>query len=122
MSEKAAKPKDVISLDLETNLQTTEGRRFLNQLNTVSHVLHVKDTTAEFKGEEILKTGYVGDFKSVILYKCPNGYFLFGDKAFGKNNWSVAGATLEELLAKLPEGDVKQKVGEALTPAAAEAA
>lgn len=118
MSEKAAKPKDVMSLDLESNVQTFEGRKFLNQLNSVSHVLHLKDTTVQFKGEEVLKTGYVGDFKSLILYKCPNGYFLFADKAFGKNNWSVTGGTLEELLAKLPDGDVRKKLTEALKPVA----
>ncbi len=118
MSEKAAKPKDAISLDLETNLQTAEGRRFLNQLNTVSRVLHVKDTTVQFKGEEILKTGYVGDFKSVILYKCPNGYFLFGDKVFGKNNWSAIGKSIDELLRQLDDGEVKKKITESLSASA----
>ncbi|HEX9654046.1 MAG TPA: hypothetical protein VGA99_10065 [bacterium] len=113
MSEKTAKAKDVMTLDVETNLQTTEGRKYLNQLNTVSHVLHLKDTTVTFKGEEVLKTGYLGDFKSLSLYKCPKGYFLFGDRAFGKNNWSVMANTLDELLAKLGEGEVKQKIAEA---------
>ncbi len=118
MSEKAAKAKDVVSLDVESNVQTFEGRKFLNQLNSVSHVLHLKDTTVEFKGEEVLKTGYVGDFKSLILYKCPKGYFLFGDKAFGKNNWSAAASKLDELVAKLDDSDVKKKISEALRPAA----
>jgi len=113
MSEKAAKPKDVVTLDLETNVQTAEGRIFLNQLNTVSHVLHLKDTTVEFKGEEVLRTGYVGDFKSLMLYKCPNGYFLFGDMAFGKNNWSVIGRSLNDLLAKVSDKDIKKKITEA---------
>ena len=84
MSEKPVKPKDVVSLDVETNLQTTEGRVFLNQISKVSRVLYLKDSAVEFKGEQLLKTGYIADFKSVMLYKCPNGYFIFGDKAFGK--------------------------------------
>ncbi|NIR53014.1 hypothetical protein GWO43_30665 [candidate division KSB1 bacterium] len=114
MSEKAAKPKDVVTLDVETNVQTTEGRIFLNQLNSVSHVLHLKDTTVRFKGEEILKTGYLGDFKSVILYKCPKGFFLFGDKAFGKNNVSWIGGTLDEVLNKLTDEEIKKKISEQL--------
>lgn len=118
MSEKAAKPKDVTSLDVETNLQTTEGRRFLNQLNTVSHVLHLKDTTATFKGEEMMKTGYVGDFKSLILYKCPGGFFLFGDRAFGKNNWSLIAKSLDELLNQIDDGEPKKKIMESLNAAA----
>lgn len=118
MSEKAAKPKDVATLDTETNLQTTEGRKFINQLNTVSHVLHLKDTTVTFKGEEVLKTGYVGDFKSLILYKCPRGYFLFGDKAFGKNNWSMIASSEDELLAKLNDGEIKKKISEAVSAGA----
>ncbi len=110
MSEKAARPKDVVTLDVETNVQTTEGRVFLNQLNAVSHVLHLKDSTVQFKGEQLVKTGYVGDFKSVILYKCPNGYFLFGDKAFGKNNVSWIGSTVEEVLAQVPDEEVRKRV------------
>jgi hypothetical protein len=112
MSEKTTKPKDLVILDLETNVQTAEGRIFLNQLNAVSHVLYLKDTTVEFKGEEVVRTGYVGDFKSLMLYKCPNGYFLFGDKAFGKNNWSAVGKTLDELLTKVKGEEIKKKIAE----------
>ena len=65
MSEKPVKPKDVVSLDVESNLQTTEGRVFLNQINKVSRVLYLKDTAVEFKGEQLLNTGYIADFKSV---------------------------------------------------------
>ena len=113
MSEKPAKRKDVASLDVETNLQTTEGRIFLNHLNTASRVLLVKGSTVEFKGEEILKTGYVGDFKSIILYKCPKGYFLFGDRAFGNDNLSMVGATVEELLSKIEDKEIKERISEA---------
>jgi len=118
MSEKAAKPKDLVTLDLETNVQTAEGRIFLNQLNTVSHVLHLKDTTVEFKGEEVLRTGYIGDFKSLMLYKCPNGYFLFGDMAFGKNNWSVISKTLDELLTKVKNEEIKKRISEGASQSA----
>ena len=60
MSEKPVKSKDVVSLNVETNLQTTVGRDFLNQINKVSRVLYLKDTAVEFKGEQLLKTGYFG--------------------------------------------------------------
>ncbi len=112
MSEHAAKPKDVVKLDVETNVQTSEGRLFLKQLNEVSHVLFMRDTEVEFKGELMLKTGYVGDCKSVSLYKGPNGYFLFCDKAFGKNNWSVIGKTFDEILAKVTNKEIKKKLTE----------
>ncbi|MFQ5771189.1 MAG: hypothetical protein ACE5HX_11675 [bacterium] len=99
-------------MDVETNVQITEGRIFLDQLNKVSHVLSLKSTEVEFKGEPIFKTGYLGRFKSLTLYKCPNGYFLFGDKAFGKNNWSIIGSTLDELLTKIPHKEIKKKITE----------
>jgi len=115
MSDKPAKPQDVIKLDTETVLQTTEGRIFINQLNTVSHVLAMRDAEIEFKGEEIVKTGYVGDWKSVQLYKCPNGYFLFCDAAFGKNNWSTIGKSVEEVLDRISDEEVRRRVEEELS-------
>lgn len=115
MSEKPAKPQDVINLDTETVLQTTEGRVFINQLNTVSHVLSMRDAEVAFKGEEIVKTGYVGEWKSVQLFKCPNGYFLFCDAAFGKNNWSAIGKTVEEILGKVADKEVRQCIEEELS-------
>ncbi len=115
MSEKGARPKDVVILDVETNVQTAEGRVFLNQLNAVSRVLHLKDTTVQFKGEVVAQTGYVGDFKSLTLYKCPNGYCLFGDKAFGKNNVAWVGKTVEEVLAQVPDEAARRQVAELVT-------
>lgn len=115
MSDKPARPQDVIKLDTETVLQTTEGRIFINQLNTVSHVLAMRNAEVEFKGEELVKTGYVGDWKSVQLYKCPKGYFLFCDAAFGMNNWSAIGETVEEVLDKITDKDVRKRVEEELS-------
>ncbi|MCZ6803916.1 MAG: hypothetical protein O7D86_08285 [Proteobacteria bacterium] len=47
--EKAPKPKDTVKLDVETILQTTEGRSFLNQLNQVSRVLSIRNSEVNFK-------------------------------------------------------------------------
>ncbi len=116
MSEKPVKPKDVVSLDVETNLQTTEGRVFLNQINKVSRVLYLKDSVVEFKGEQLLKTGYIADFKSVMFYKCPNGYFIFGDKAFGKNNWSAVGHGLDDVASQVADEKIKKMILELKTP------
>lgn len=118
MSEKAAKPKDRVKLDVQTILHTTEGRPFINQLNTVSHVLTMKDSEVEFKGELLAKTGYVSDCKSAQLFRCPNGYFLFCDKAFTNNNWSAIGQSINEVLSKLDDADIKNKLQE-LVPAEA---
>jgi len=115
--EKAPRPKDIVKLDVETVLQTTEGRSFLNQLNEVSRVLSVRDSAVDFKGEEILKTGYLGDCKSVQLFKCPNGYFLFCNKAFTKNNWSAAGSKLNDVIEKIQDGQIKKKISETLASA-----
>ncbi len=115
--EKAPKPKDIVKLDVETILQTTEGRSFLNQINQVSRILSIRDSKVDFKGEEILKTGYLGDCKSVHLFKCPNGYFLFCNKAFTKNNWSSAGSKLNEIIEKIQDGEVKKKISETLAAA-----
>jgi len=115
--EKAPGPKDIVKLDVETVLQTTEGRSFLNQLNEVSRVLSVRDSAVDFKGEEILKTGYLGDCKSVQLFKCPNGYFLFCNKAFTKNNWSAAGSKLNDVIEKIQDGEIKKKISETLASA-----
>jgi len=114
MSDKPAKPQDIVKLDTETILQTAEGRVFINQLNTVSHVLSMQDAELQFKGEEVLKTGYIGDWKSIQLFKCPNGFFLFCDAAFGKNNWSAIGETVEEVLGKIGDKEVRQRVEEEL--------
>ena len=110
MSEKPAKAQDVVKLNVETNLYTTEGRIFLNQLNTVSRVLTLREAEVEFKGELVFKTGYLGDYKSVQLYKCPGGYFLFFDMAFGQNNRSLIGETLDDLLAKVDDNKVKERI------------
>jgi len=115
--EKTPRPKDIVKLDVETVLQTTEGRSFLNQLNEVSRVLSVRDSAVDFKGEEILKTGYLGDCKSVQLFKCPNGYFLFCNKAFTKNNWSAAGSKLNDVIEKIQDGQIKKKISETLASA-----
>lgn len=121
MSEKASKPKDTVKLDVETILQTAEGRPFLNQLNSVSHVLSLKDSQVEFRGEEVLKTGFVADCKSVQLFKCPAGYFLFCNKAHTKNNWSVAGGSLEDVLSRVYDEEIRKKLDEELASAAAAA-
>lgn len=115
-------PEGVVKLDVESCLQTMEGRIFIKHLNQVSHVLSLRDTELEFKGEELVKTGYVGDCKSVMLFKCPKGYFLFCDKAFGKNNWSVIGDTVEAVLEQVNNQEVKEKLQEEISAAAAEAA
>lgn len=115
--EKVPKPKDTVKLDVETILQTTEGRSFLNQLNEVSRVLSMRDSAVYFKGEKILKTGYLGDCKSVQLFKCPNGYFLFCNKAFTKNNWSAAGSKLNDVIEKIQDREVKKKISEAMASA-----
>ena len=115
--EQAPGPKDIVKLNVETVLQTTEGRSFLNQLNEVSRVLSVRNSAVDFKGEEILKTGYLGDCKSVQLFKCPNGYFLFCNKAFTKNNWSAAGSKLNDVIEKIQDGEIKKKISETLASA-----
>lgn len=121
MSEKAPKPTDRVKLDVETILQTAEGRHFLNQLNFVSQIVTIKDSQVEFKGEQMVKTGYVADCKSVQLFKCPDGYFLFCNKAATKNNWSVSGRGLEEVLSKLYDNEIKNKLEEELASAEADA-
>ena len=121
MSEKAPKPTDRVKLDVETILQTAEGRHFLNQLNFVSQIVTIKNSQVEFKGEQMVKTGYVADCKSVQLFKCPDGYFLFCNKAATKNNWSVSGRGLEEVLSKLYDNEIKNKLEEELASAEAAA-
>lgn len=116
--ENAPKAKDVVKLDVETVLQTTEGRVFLDQLKSVSRVLSIKDSVVEFKGEEILKTGYVGDCKGVQLFECPNGYFLFCNKAFTKNNWSTSGEKLNEVVGRVEDKEIRDKVSKMLATAA----
>ncbi len=121
MSANASRAKDVVKLDVETTLNTIEARKFLNQISLVSRVLSMRDTEVEFKGEEIAATGYVGDCKSVQLFKCPNGFFLFCNKAFTKNNWSAAARTLEEVLQQIDDDAVRAKVSEELSTEAAAA-
>ena len=104
----------IVSLDVESNVQTLEGRVFLKQLNEVSHVLHLKDTEVKFFGEEIARLVYVGDYKNIILYQCPKGYFLFFDCAIGKNNWSLIGRTVDEILNKIPDQKIKKQLQEKL--------
>ena len=74
----------------------------------------------QFKGEQVLKTGYMGDYKSLILYKCPKGYFLFGDKAFGKNNVSWIGDDLDALLENVSDKEIIKRITTEVTGSAAE--
>ncbi len=107
MSEKAPQANNSINLDVETILLTAEGRPFIKQINSVSRVLSMKHSEVKFRGEQLVKTGYVGDCKSVQLFKCPNGYFLFCNKAFSNNNWSIAGDTLKDVFAALTDTEIK---------------
>lgn len=111
--------KKVAKLDFETSLFTIEGRIFLKQLSSVSYVLSVKDSGAEFWGEEKVKTGYVGDCKSVHLFECPEGFLLFCNKAFTQNNWSATGQTAAEVLDKVYDIEIKKRVEEELSGAVA---
>lgn len=111
---KAENKSGIVSLDVESNVQTLEGRIFLKQLNEVSHVLHLKDTEVKFFGEEIARLEYVGDYKSIILYQCPRGYFLFFDRAIGKNNWSLVGQSIDEIIDNLSDEEVKTQLQEKL--------
>ena len=112
MSEKPSQPKDRVKLNVETILQTSEGRSFLNQINQVGRVLAMKDSEVEFKGEEIAKTGFVSDCKSVQLFKCPNGYFVFCNKTFSMNNWSAAGASIDEILKQIDDEAIRSALAE----------
>ncbi len=117
MSEKTVQPKDNVKLDVETILLTTEGRHFIKQIQSVSRILLISHSEVTFKGEEIAKLGYVGDCKSVRLFKCPDGYFLFCNKAMSMNNWSAADTSLNNLLNKVYDPQIKEKVAMALDPA-----
>lgn len=99
-----------VKLDVETSLFTMEGRVFLKQLNSVSSVLSISDTQVEFLGDEMVKTGYVGDCKSVQFFQCPKGFFIFCNKAFTKNNWSATGQTVVEVLDKINDSSIREKV------------
>ena len=97
MSERVTKADGIAKLDVESVVQTTEGRAFIKQLTAVSRIISLKSTEVEFVGEEILKTGYVADCKSIQVFKCPDGYFLFCNKAFTMNNWSAIADDLPQL-------------------------
>ncbi len=109
--------KKVVKLDVGTNLFTIEGRAFSKQLNMVSRVLSVSDAGVEFWREEKVKTGYVGDCKSIQLYECPEGFFLFCNKAFSNNNWSATGQTAADILDKIYDGEIKKKIEQTIAEA-----
>lgn len=119
MSENARQANNVAKLDLESSVHTIEGRNFLNQLNRVSHILSLKGSEVVFKGGQLFKTGYVGDCKSVQLFKCPGGYFLFCNRAFTMNNWSAAGETIDEVVSRVDDAQIKQKISAELSAAVA---
>jgi hypothetical protein len=112
MSERVPKTAGVVKLDVESVLFTTEGRGFVKQLAEVSRIISLKNTEVEFIGEEILKTGYIADCKSVQIFKCPKGYFLFCNKAFTMNNWSAIADDLQQLQAKAYDDLMRQKIAE----------
>jgi len=121
MSEKPSRPKGSVKLNVETILQTSEGRSFLNQINQVGRVLAMKDSEVEFKGEEVAKTGFVSDCKSVQLFKCERGYFVFCNKTFSMNNWSTAGASIDVILNKISDEEIRAVLAEQLGQEAAPA-
>jgi len=114
MADESTVGEAIAKLDTETSLHTSEGRIFINQLRSVTEIISILDTSAQFKGEEIVKTGYLGEYKSVHLFKCPKGYFLFCNKTFTKNNWSIADSDLEALMSKISDNDVVQRLKEEL--------
>ena len=118
MSETTSNEQAIVKLDTETSLLTSEGRVFLNQIASVSSIMRVNNTSVEFLGEELVKTGYVSDCKRVQLIKCPAGYFLFADKTFTKNNWSVAAPDLETLLQNVPDREVRTQLEKELSATA----
>jgi len=119
MTEKTTKPTDAVTLNLETIVQTTEARHFIDEIRSVGKILSLKDSEVTFKGEEIAKIGIVGDCKSVQLFKCPNGYFVFCNKAFSMTNWSAADSSLENLLNNIYDPQITEKIAEALKSAKA---
>lgn len=118
MSEKS-QPESSVTLDVESETNTAEGRQFLRHIVAVSRVLQMKDTQITFKGEELLKISFVGDCKSVQLFKCPTGYFLFCNKSFTKNNWSAAGKTVSEVVEAVYDPEVKSRLAEGISAAVA---
>ncbi len=116
MAEKT-KNAGQVSLDLETNTETSEGRVFIDALAQVTVILARRKSEVTFQGKEIARLQWIGDNRSVTIYECPNGYFVFFDKLVGKNNWAVSGASLEEVLAKVPDEETRKALITALQPA-----
>jgi hypothetical protein len=108
MSDENTTAETIAKVDTENSLFTSEGRLYIKQLRSVSEIVAINETTAQFKGEEIVKTGYVGDYKSVHLFKCKKGYFLFCNKLFTKHNWSAAAEELDTLLQQVPDKNVSE--------------
>jgi hypothetical protein len=104
-------------IDTEACLHTAEGRVYLNQLKSVTKVTGISETTAHFIGEEIVKLGYTGEYKSIHLFRCPDGYFLFCNKTFSKNNWSASDRELDVLLDKVSDVEVVEGLKKELSAA-----
>jgi hypothetical protein len=119
MSEKG-KGGNQVTLDLETNTHTSEGRIFIDTLQAVTRILARLKSEVTFEGKEIARVQWVSDNKSITIYECPNGYFLFFDKLIGKDNRAISAKTLEEALAKVPDEESRKALQEALEPATAE--
>lgn len=115
MSEKG-KDANVVTLDLETNTNTSEGRFFVDTLQAVTLILARRKSEVTFQGKEVAKAEFVGDNRSVSVYECPRGYFIFFDKLVGKNNWALSAATLDQALAKIPDEETQKALSEALKP------
>jgi hypothetical protein len=115
MSDETPQLAEVVKLDTEAVLLTSEGRTFLNQLTCVSRIITISNTTVTFKGKEVMKTGYWGDYKSVQLFECPQGYFLFCNKLFSKNNWSAAASDLDTLFQQITDRALADRIQQELS-------
>jgi hypothetical protein len=115
-----AKGGNQITLDLETNVLTSEGRHFADTLKTITivHALHKNEVT--FEGREIARVQFVGNNRAVTLYECPRGYYVFFDKLVGKNNEAFAAESLEGVLAGIGDGETRQALQSVLQPADSE--
>ena len=95
--EAARKAKGLIVLESDSAEQVKKA------IEQVSRIIEIEGNQVHFEGHRVVEgAGFALTVNCYDIYECPQGYLLhvYMDRA---SNWAVAGSTLQDMLAAIPD-------------------
>jgi hypothetical protein len=90
-------------------LESDSAEQVKQAIEKVSNIINSEGDDVSFEGKRIIEGhGFALRVNSFDIYECPNGYLLhtYMDKG---PNWAVAGKTLKDMLAAVPDRSVARR-------------